>query len=185
MVDLKNLMNTCFKKIVPIFYFLFLVLNIKTNAQILMSKPYLKVTNTISGNVYKLKSGKKIAYLLLHDSIYRKGIIKGFLDTNIIEISGKQININDFVYMKFKPKSKLRRNLKLMYYTSWLTLVTSIFINGNNCTDAACPDPRYLVIILTPGIVFWGEVGGGVIQLLTSQRELYKDYNLKLEIVKE
>jgi hypothetical protein len=173
------------RSIVCIITVLLLVFGVRLNAQILMSKPYLKVTNTVSGNVYKLKSGKKIAYLLLHDSIYRKGIIKGFLDTNIVEISGKQININDFVYMKFKPKSKLRRNLKLMYYTSWLTLVTSIFISGNNCTDAACPDPRYLVIILTPGIVFWGEVGGGVIQLLTPQRELYKDYNLKLKIVKE
>ena len=126
MVDLKNLMNTCFKKIVPIFYFLFLVLNIKTNAQILMSKPYLKVTNTISGNVYKLKSGKKIAYLLLHDSIYRKGIIKGFLDSNKIIVSKKTLDINDFVYMKFKPKSKIRRISKLVYYTGWIALVGNI-----------------------------------------------------------
>lgn len=178
-------MKTDFKKIVLLFFMLFLVINFKTNAQILMSKPYLKVTNTISGNTYKLKIGKKVKYLMLHDSLYRKGIIKGFLDTNIVEISGKEININDLVYLKFKPKSKLRRVVKLMYYTSWLTLVTSIFISGNNCTDAACPDPRGLVILFTPGIVLLGETGGGLIQLLTPPRELYKDYNLKVEIVKE
>jgi len=170
--------------IVCIIIILLFVFGVRLNAQILMSKPYLKVTNTISGNVYKLKSGKKIAYLLLHDSIYRKGIITGFLDTNTIKISGKQINIDDFVYIKFKPKSKIRRNLKLMYYTSWLTFATVVFIRGNNCTDAGCPDPRELVVFITPGIVLLGEVGGGVIQLLTPKRELYRDYNLKLEVVK-
>lgn len=178
-------MKTDFKKIVLLFFMLFLVINFKTNAQGLMSKPYLKVTNTISGNTYKLKIGKKVKFLVLHDSLYRKGIIKDFLDTNIIEISGKQININDLIYMKFKPKSKLRRNLKLMYYTSWLTFASAAIIEGNKCTDANCEGPIALAILFTPAIVFFGEVGGGVIQLLTPQRELYKDYNLKVKIVQE
>lgn len=178
-------MKTDFKKIVLLFFMLFLVINFKTNAQALMSKPYLKVTSTISGNTYKLKIGKKVKYLMLHDSLYRKGIIKGFLDTNIVEISGKEININDLVYLKFKPKSKLRRVVKLMYYTSWLTLATAAIIEGNKCADANCEGPIALAILFTPGVVFFGEAGGGLIQLLTPKRELYKDYNLKVEIVKE
>jgi hypothetical protein len=178
-------MKAHLKKSVLLLFILFLVINLKTNAQILMSKPYLKVTNTISRNTYNLKVGKKVKYLVLHDSLYRNGVIKGFLGTNIVQISGKEVNINDLIYLQFKPKSKLRRNLKLIYYASWLTLVTTVFIGGNNCTDAACPDPRGLIILFTPVVVLLGETGGGVIQLLTTKRELYKDYNLKLEIVKE
>lgn len=149
-----------------------------------MSKPYLKVTNTISGNVYKLKSGKKIAYLLLHDSIYRKGIITGFLDTNTIKISGKHINIDDFVYIKFKPKSKLRRISKILGYGGWFSFV-GYYLFFYNCQEYGCGAGQVIVIVSIPTAIVIGEVGGGVIQLLTPKRELYKDYNLKLEIVKE
>lgn len=172
------------KSSIIVFIILLLVFGVRLNAQILMSSPYLKVTNTISNSTYKLKIGKKINYLLLHDSIYKKGMIEGFLDSNKIIVSQKVININDFVYLKFKPKSKIRRISKLVYYAGWFTLVGNILFRDNyNCREEGCGYGTNLVIIATPFAVIIGETGGAIIQLLTPKRELYKDYNLKLEVV--
>lgn len=169
--------------ILALIIILLFAFGVRLNAQILMSKPYLKVTNTISGNTYKLKIGKKISYLLLHDSFYKKGIIEDFIDSNKIILSGKIININDFVYVKFKPKSKLKRISKLVYYTSWFGLVTKILIL-DNCQEEGCGNGKLIVIMATPLAIIVGETSGAIIQLLTTKKELYKDFNLKLEVKK-
>jgi hypothetical protein len=179
-----NKCNQMKSSIIVFIILLLLVFEVRLNAQILMSSPYLKVTNSISHNTYKLKIGKKINYLLLNDSVYRKGIIENFLDSNKIIVSQKVININDFVYLKFKPKSKVRRISKLVYYTGWFALVGNIlFVDNNNCREEGCGYATNLVIIATPFAIIIGETGGAIIQLLTPKRELFKDYNLKLEVV--
>lgn len=171
------------KTIAVIIILLFFITG-KISAQILMNKPYLNVVNTISSNTYKLKKGKRIKYLLLHDSLYRNGVINDFLDSSNIVVSGIPININNLVYIKFRPKSKARRLTKIIYYASWVTAALVLLSTESNCNDAGCPGPKGTVALFTPLVIIWGEIGGLAIQLLTQKRELYKDFNLKLEVIK-
>lgn len=172
------------KNTIVIIIILLIFLTGKISAQILMIKPYLKVVNTISGHTYKLKRGKRIEYLVLHDSNYRKGIINDFVDSNSILVSGIPLNINNIVYLKFKPKSKARRITKILFYSTSITAALMYLSTESNCNDAGCPGHKATVAMFTPLFIIWGEIGGLAIQLLTQKRELYKGYNLKLEVIK-
>lgn len=163
--------------IVCLITILLLVFGGRLNAQILMSKPYLKVTNTISGNIYKLKKGKKIEYLMLHDSVYRKGIINGFIDSNLINVSGTPVNINDFVYLKFKPLGKFKRIFKIYFYSVFVGYVGYIFLSPEE------ESVKLIMAAASPLLILGGEFYGVLFQLLTPKRELHKDYNLKLKVV--
>ena len=156
-------------------------------AQILISKPYLKITNSLSGQVYKIKPNKKIEFIPKDDSVLKKERIAYFVDTNLIVFSnGNQIRLDQISYIRFTPKSKGLRITKLLLYGFWGAASALLIYENTNPGH----DPNFQPIPLGPmffaGTVFTiaiAEIGESMFNVFIQKRELYKNKNLKLEIV--
>ena len=156
-------------------------------AHILISKPYIKITNSISGQVYKIKPSRKIELILNDDSVLIKDRIESFSGNNSIILgNGKQVSLNQISYIRFKPKSKGLRITKMMFYTLCAGAMTVLAYENTNPGG----DPNFQSMPLMPvffvsavSFIAIAEVGECVFNLCIQKRELFKNKNLKLEIV--
>jgi hypothetical protein len=152
-------------------------------AQMFISKPYLKITNSLSGQVYKIKPNNTIEFILINDSVLQNVGIESFRDSNSIILSnGKQISIDQISYIRFKLKSKGVRITKLLFYTTWICLYTVVIYESSNSGFGQIPYCKTFIIGTTVAITI-AEVGEKVFNLFIQKRELFNDKNLKLEIV--
>jgi hypothetical protein len=168
---------------------LFICINLPIKAQLFFSKPYLKITNTLSGQVYKIKPNTKIEFLLNDDSVLTKNRIEYFSDsTHIVLKNGLQISLDQISYIRFRPKSKGLRITKLLYYMVWTGTFTIVIYENTNPSN----DPYFEAIPFFPFFIIGtvtavgiAEIGEYVFNTLITKRELFKSKNLKMEIIKK
>ena len=157
------------------------------SAQILISKPYLKITNSISGQVYKIKPDKKIEFKLNNDSILIKDHIEYFSDTNHIAFEKMDpVRIDQISYIRFRPKSKGFRITKLFFYSSWgIAMIIGIYENTNPGNDPNFQSMPFVPVFFigTAIVIATAEIGESILNLSVQKRELFKNKNLKLEII--
>ncbi len=159
-----------------------LLIFLPAKPQVFARKPYLKITNTITGEVFKLRPGKKVRFSVVNDSNVFDARIYGLGDSTVKFEDLPIVRCGHIDYIKFKPVNKFKQVLKGLYYFSWAWVCAYAFTHP--CQDAGCPNQAFLVIIYTPFVVLIGETGGGIIQLLTPKKEFFKDRNLKIEAVR-
>ena len=149
-------------------------------------KPYLQVTNTISGKTWKLKTWKNIDYTTIHNSFQVAGKIKRVTKDSLFFFGGGSVNAHDINAIKFRPRNFFNAYGKAILYIL-VASTGAYFAYTFEVKDAAVNAQDRLGIFSSIIIfsAFFIESGGLASTIITPKRELYSPKNLKIEIVTE
>jgi hypothetical protein len=122
-------------------------------AQIMVARPYLKISDIDNGYTYKVNKLRQFkSCSTVSDSVVRDIEVEWFNKHGLMLKDGSFIPYKEIRYLRVRTVNKAKTPFRLLSYTAYLTLTTAFLVSLADCGDPGCGGMELLPVVLLP---FW------------------------------